>query len=373
VDTTVPLSDIAFYASYAERIVAGQMPYRDFLVEYPPLALPLFALPALVSTTRRVYIALFVVEMLAFNALTLALVSQWVARSEGPQRVPSRLVWYSVFLFCLSPLFVGRFDAAPMALGFAAACAWFSERPILGALLAAFGTLVKLAPGAVAVPGLLLGFTRRVPHAGRAAFAFAGTVAGGTALWASVGGDGMVESLRYHAERGLEVGSLYSGLLAAWAKVRGSEMELIFDHFSLRLAVPGAAALARYVVAIQAAALLLVVIRFIQTGMRAPMRYAAAATVAFAATGKVLSPQYLLWILPFVVALGGRTGRQARWVFLGACVATMVLCPWGFQALRELAPAMLVVLNLRNLLLLALLALLLAGPTEAEPAPAGIA
>jgi hypothetical protein len=36
--------DIPIYEQYGNAIVDGRVPYRDFEVEYPPLALPVFAL-----------------------------------------------------------------------------------------------------------------------------------------------------------------------------------------------------------------------------------------------------------------------------------------------------------------------------------------
>ncbi|MDQ3992761.1 MAG: hypothetical protein M3229_03790, partial [Actinomycetota bacterium] len=40
-----PISDVPVYERYGEAMVAGEVPYRDFAVEYPPGALPVFALP----------------------------------------------------------------------------------------------------------------------------------------------------------------------------------------------------------------------------------------------------------------------------------------------------------------------------------------
>ena len=39
--------DTPVYESYGSAIDSGQVPYRDFGIEYPPGALPVFALPAL--------------------------------------------------------------------------------------------------------------------------------------------------------------------------------------------------------------------------------------------------------------------------------------------------------------------------------------
>ena len=45
--------DTPVYQRYGNAIAHGHVPYRDFQVEYPPGALPLFALPGLVSHGGR--------------------------------------------------------------------------------------------------------------------------------------------------------------------------------------------------------------------------------------------------------------------------------------------------------------------------------
>src|SRR5687768_18473843 len=42
-------ADVGRYADFGRAMADGDLPYRDFYTEYPPLALPLFLLPALIS------------------------------------------------------------------------------------------------------------------------------------------------------------------------------------------------------------------------------------------------------------------------------------------------------------------------------------
>ena len=74
----------------------GKVPYRDFRVEYPPLALPLFLAAALASHDVAGFKVAFAVEMLIFNAATVWLVAAWVERTQGRDRVRIRLARYTV-------------------------------------------------------------------------------------------------------------------------------------------------------------------------------------------------------------------------------------------------------------------------------------
>ena len=57
------ISDITVYFDYAQRMANGARPYRDFPVEYPPLAVPLFTLPGRTAEVWA-YADRFAAEML---------------------------------------------------------------------------------------------------------------------------------------------------------------------------------------------------------------------------------------------------------------------------------------------------------------------
>lgn len=364
-------TDAALYLDYASKTLAGAVAYRDFPVVYPPLTLPLFVLPRLFTGQPGLYYALFGLEMLLWDALLLSAVARRVSEQAGPSQVPVRLGWYTLFITALYPFIATRYDLVPATVAFLAAYWWFSGRQRLGGAMAALGLLLKIFPGVVAAVGLLWDASRSGPARWRGLGAFVLTLAGGVGIWAWLG---MGSTLTYHLQRGLEIESVPAGLLMAFAKMTGGALQWAFDHGSFRLVSQWAAPAAALTLPVQVAAVLLVLWRFARGGLQDPLRCAGAAILAFTIPAKVLSPQYLLWFIPFVTTLEGRSGAPARWLFLLACIVTTLVYPWALPGLLNFDPAVIGLLNVRNALLVALLAVWVFGefavPTSARPAPA---
>ena len=83
---------------------------------------------------------------------------------------------------------------------------------------------------------------------------------------------------------------------------------------------------------------------------------------AFIAFGKVLSPQYLVWLIPLVPLV---RSRSAQVLFVAALVLTQVEFPARYwQLAHDLRPSIAVVVLARDLVLVALAALLTAERIE---------
>ncbi|CAA9426023.1 Integral membrane protein [uncultured Rubrobacteraceae bacterium] len=104
-------------------------------------------------------------------------------------------------------------------------------------------------------------------------------------------------------------------------------------------------------------------------GLRAASfpQYGAALILAFMLGSKVLSPQYMIWLLPLVpLGAGGAAGAAVCAVFLTACLLTTQVFPTHYDdllAFRYPGPELLLV---RNLLLVALWVAMLALPAAAR-------
>jgi hypothetical protein len=82
----------------------------------------------------------------------------------------------------------------------------------------------------------------------------------------------------------------------------------------------------------QAAALLWLWLRFARGVIERErlVRFAAGSVLAFVALGKVLSPQFLIWLVPLVALVGGRRGLVAASLLGGALVLTQLWFPFRY-------------------------------------------
>jgi hypothetical protein len=88
----------------------------------------------------------------------------------------------------------------------------------------------------------------------------------------------------------------------------------------------------------------------------------AAALTAFVALGKVLSPQFLIWLVPLVPLVAGRRGVVASALLAAAIVLTQLWFPfryWDLALEFDLAASWLVLV--RDLVLIGLLVALWPG------------
>jgi hypothetical protein len=362
-------SDIRLYHKFSSPMREGRWPYRDYRVEYPILAIPFFAAPLSAGSALDRYKYAFVIEMLLVDAALTILVARRVEASIGIEHVPSRLAWYSAYFIALCPLVVLRFDLAATLFAFASACWLASGRMALGGVAAGIGLLVKLVPALILVPFLAIRGDWR-PRA-KALLAFLATVGVGMAAWWSLARDGLIQTFRYHGERGLELETVAATAYMVAHKLAGVRVLAYFDHGGFNLGGPGAGDAARLTTIVQAALLVLVAARARQAGPAGAMRHAAAALLAFLVAGKVFSPQFMIWLIPFLAALESPKGTTARVVFLACCFLTTAIFPNRFGALTEFRTEPVLLLLARNLGMIWLFATLIARDKAPISNPAG--
>jgi hypothetical protein len=344
------ISDVPVYERYGEAMTRGELPYRDFALEYPPAALPVFAVPAVGDGNyRRRFEGLMAALGVACVLLVAATTSSF---------------WAPVFVG-LSPLLLGsvmlsRFDLWPVALTAAALALLVAGRFRLGLGTLGLATAAKLYPAVVAPVAIAhVWRSRGRREAVICAGAFLGVVAAAFLPFFAISPGGVWDSFWRQAERPLQIESLGAGLLLAAHHLFGLELTMESSHGSQNLAGDGSAALAASSTLLQVAALAAIWIwhaRGPATTQRL-VAASAASVCAFIAFGKVLSPQFLIWLVPLVPL----AGPAAAALLGGVLVLTQLWFPFRYWELAlELDATASWLVFARNLALVALTVLLVA-------------
>jgi hypothetical protein len=358
--------DVRTYGSRVERMFQGELPYRDIAIEYPPGSVPFTLLPGLVVGAGAHYRLAFAVEMVLvdgvglYAALRLARVAD-----AGRRRIP---LAYVLLLLAVGPLLVLRFDLVP-AVCVLLAAAWSAEgRAGPAAAALGFGTAAKLFP-LVLAPLLVLGLApapgwglwralRRTVPPFLAAFAL--PVAPALALSLH----GTLNAVTYQTARGVQIESLPANAIDLLHLASGLPLGSVLDFGAYHL-VSSLSAAAKTVsvlataLALVAAAALVGWRAWRQGGLRPP-DWAPAfliGVLAFTLPSRVLSPQYLVWLAALLAGLAGRRrARPALLALLAAAALTQAIYPFRYPQLIRFDPLDIGLLTVRNLLLVAIAA-----------------
>ncbi len=351
-------SDVALYDTYATRVLDGELPYHDFFFEYPPLSLVALVLPKL---TGLDYAISFRLLMWVLIAISLVAVLQTLSRLDAePVRLYGAAVLIGGSPALVGPILFERFDIWPAALLAVSLALLTAERWTAGSVLLALAICTKLYPVVVAPVALVRavsGAGSRV--AGKAATAGVAASALVTLPFAALGLGGLGFSYYVQFKRPLQLETLGASILLGLDRL-GLADTTVQSGLSKDLAGGTAAAVALVSTALQLAAITAAAWWFWR-GPRsaASMLTAAAATVAsFVAFGKVLSPQYVIWLIPLAPLVALRVWPAAMALTVAATALTNLYFPWHYSGIRQ-ANDWVWVLLARNLALVVLAFVLL--------------
>lgn len=396
--------DVRGYGAKVERIFQGEVPYRDVAIEYPPGSLPFTVLPGVLVGTGEHYRFAFALTMLAVDALGLyasARLARTVDRgpagvgepgSLGSAVVRARIpLAYVLGALALGPVMFMRFDLVPAVCVLLATTFAAARRPGAAAAALGYGAAAKLFP-AVLAPLLVLAIVPRLGWV-RALLrtvppfllAFGVTVVPALA-WSAQGT--INSAIVYHMDRGVQVESLWANLLAIAHAVGGLPAHTAHQYGAYDIFTPWSPLAKTLSTVATAVALLgacaLVWWRAARDRGLAGQAWALAAGIgvlAFMLPTRVLSPQYLIWLMPVAAALVTRApARSSLWLLAAAGVLTQVIFPFRYTQLRNLEPLEIVLLTARNALLVATAVIMVRcltdrrvpaapPPPEHEPAP----
>jgi hypothetical protein len=331
--------DTPVYQHYGNAIADGKVPYRDFAVEYPPGALPVFALPGFAEPGRNQDVSTgfrrsFETLMWLCGAVALAAMAV-ILRTLRRSTVN---VWAALCFAAVAPLLLGsvilsRFDLWPAALVAASLAALVSGRLRLGHVLLGLGVTAKLFPAVFLPLGVAFVWKRAGRREALSCLALAlGVAAAVFVPFVILSPGGVWQSLSVQLSRPLQVESLGSALLLVGHHVFGFGVTGETSHGSQNLAGHAADWLALLSTVLQAGVLIWIWAAFARGrgDAEALVRSTAAVLCAFVAFGKVLSPQFMIWLLPIVPLVRGRRGLRASALLSVALALTQIWFPFRY-------------------------------------------
>jgi hypothetical protein len=290
--STALYSDVHVYSDYAHRMLDGQVPYRDFFDEYPPLA-------QLIFLAARSALAFKLLMTLCGVGIVVLLAT--VFRSALAVAV------FAVSPLLVGPIFLNAYDLWPTFLVVAAIALFVRNRPMWGFAVLGAATAAKIYP--VAILPIALVYVARACRI-RGLVWFAGVLVLTHLPFLVLGPGGLRFSYTVQAKRGLELNSL------------GSAFLLVTGHRTLRsrppgsLDVVGGAAHALAILSAIAVVASIALVTWLYARRRLSFFVACAAAVTgFVAFDKVFSAQYVEWLAP-LGPLGGAVASALTVVVL---------------------------------------------------------
>ncbi|WP_265737440.1 glycosyltransferase 87 family protein [Streptomyces solincola] len=332
----------ALYQHWYEVLADRTFPPGDVTWQYPPGAGLVILAPGSASQLLSYFQAFVALALLADAAIAFAL----LRRGGG-----GAWLWVAGLPLLLH-LPLARYDLFPTALAVFGLLALLAGRNRLGGALAGLGAMVKVWPLLI-----LAGLPRGRPS--RRGWTSALLAAGALLLVLLWGYSHVGDFAEQQGGRGLQIESLGGSALALAGLAGWWDGEVRYRFGAFELAGPYTETAAHAALALSAVALgwlLLWRWRSWAWSPATPADAALTAVLLFTVTSRVISPQYLVWLLALAaVCLTCRDSVMRRPALLMAPAAA--LTSLGYPILYEdviaLGPLGTVVVALRNLVLLA--------------------
>ncbi|HEX8994748.1 MAG TPA: glycosyltransferase 87 family protein [Ktedonobacterales bacterium] len=339
-----PIGDTREYYDYARAFwlgANGSPPFRALPVEYPPLTILPFSLTLLPP------VGPFWLHFMLWTLLATLLGFAAFVRYKGWRRGLAYLVYIA---FGATGVLLARFDLYPALVTLAALWAAQRRRYPLAYLLLALGVLLKLYPIFLAPliliaqwreagigEGLTFARVRSAPaevartllarlHAPSglrllgALGVFVVALALGFGVAFAINPSGAMTEFVYASARPLQLESTPAALL--WlGHFAGFPVREVFTFKSHNLVGPLDVALKPLSTLALAAGCLWAYLRVAQGRLSLAQGFLAALSVVVA-TNKIFSPQYLIWVTPFVAEVYGFEG-----LWLAICALTTLIYP----------------------------------------------
>ncbi|MEU3504138.1 glycosyltransferase 87 family protein [Streptomyces hundungensis] len=334
------------YRRWYDQLTTGAFPFGDPTWQYPPGAGALLLTPLIFP---------FLTFFQAFTVVTVvcdALIARALVRAGARPGGSAAGAWLWVGgLPLLLHIPYARYDVQVTALAVGALLA-LRRRPGLGGVLAGLGALVKVWP-LLTLIGAPRGRTTR-----RALLGVLGSAAALLAVLALVF-DHTLDFARQQGGRGLQIESLGGTVYQLAHLATGRPVRVVYQYGAMEFIGPYVSALTALSLALTGLAVCWLVfwrVRARRWTVAVPLDAALCAVLLFTVTSRVISPQYLVWLLGLaaVCLTSGRTSqRPVAQLLVPAAALSALAFPCLYGEVIAGTALGITVMTARNALLLA--------------------
>ena len=317
------------------------LPWRDFLLEYPPGMLLVILLPGLFTSDMNRYFLLFSVEMELFLTLAvyLSVRTADLLESDGTKALSQ-----SIFLTAaLGVVAVRRYDPSVALAISGTIYALAARRPGLSGVALALAVALKGVPIVLAPVFVLWFCARRDWNGFRAASASFAVCIGIVAIgYLAIAWPHALDSIAYHANRPVQMESIYSAFLMMARLFAPHIMSIGMSYGSYNI-ISALEPLLRLIANIAAISgiMLSYFWAYKRIGAarddRERLIYVifacCACLVAVISLGKVSNSQYLVWLIPIGALGGALSAGDGRWRLVIACALAQAVYPFLYTTI----------------------------------------
>jgi len=345
------ITDVSLYFDQAGKAAMGLKTYTDFFYPYPPLSLALIYFPNLFGASDFwTYRGIFTKELFALDLLVAALMV-WGARKQwkwSEQKIFTALCFYSAFGLLQGHLLYDRID---LGISLFVLSMVFLPKHLIAA--SNFGMLFKIVPPIPAAFFLALqqrgkNFWIRLPALILPSIAV-------ILLIECTTNPGILKYLFEHQQRGIQIESVWATpfMLSHASITTNYGAQHLVDNTVPALYLM----LSKYLgwLALGALGLFTLTRAPKKPSQRLLLLTPLMVLIVFLCTQRVLSPQFFIWLIPFLSLACAEFKSPALWgLSFGVYTLTYIGFDIGYWEFVKLSPFFVNAVALRNLLLVAL-------------------
>jgi hypothetical protein len=377
------MRDIELYFLYSFKLWHGLVPYRDYPIEYPPLALVPLILPQIIvqplTWSLGEYQIIFWLECAATIWLLWKWLSPdspllgldfshpkiWLKMGTSPWgtnfNVSYNFQFFATFVI-LGSISFERYDIFPAAATIVALKMAIDRKFVWTGVAIAIGIGMKLYPILLLPPiTIYYALQRQFKEVAKLWISTIATIAIYTIPCWVFFGNNVGLFFKYHQQRGLQEESVLAGIILLFGKMKLTSIYTVFMYGSQHVVSPLAEIGLKYLPGVAIVGLAWATFTYGYAWMkqvrlgRYPTKIDLAEAIVFTLVifmvfNKVFSPQYITWLLPFVALIDPQKAKQ--YLYFG--LATAIFSHFVYIHIERLELWAIVVLNIRNFCLLAI-------------------